>query len=79
MGLTALSQRPLQGEVYIQFDSLDSSAKGVAGLNGRFFGGRSLAAHVRPRARPTSEAFLLTLRSSACQFLPEILFKAHLD
>lgn len=36
-----------QGEVYIQFDTVESAAKGVAGLNGRFFGGRSLVAHVR--------------------------------
>lgn len=36
----------LQGEVYIQFESLDGAGKAVQGLNGRFFGGRSLVANV---------------------------------
>ncbi|GAA5874628.1 hypothetical protein JCM8547_003942 [Rhodosporidiobolus lusitaniae] len=36
-----------QGEIYIRFESVDSAVKAVAGLNGRWFGGRQIeASHV---------------------------------
>lgn len=33
-----------EGNVYIKFANIEGAAKAVAGLNGRFFGGRSLQA-----------------------------------
>jgi RNA-binding protein 39 len=36
-----------QGEIYIRFENVDSAVKAVAGLSGRWFGGRLIsAAHV---------------------------------
>jgi len=32
------------GEIYIRFDSIDASTKGVNGLNGRWFGGKQVSA-----------------------------------
>ena len=33
-----------QGEIYIRFDTVDSAVLAVAGLNGRWFGGRQISA-----------------------------------
>lgn len=33
-----------QGEIYIRFEAVDSASKAVAGLNGRWFGGRQIEA-----------------------------------
>jgi RNA-binding protein 23/39 len=33
-----------QGEIYVKFDSIESAKKAVDGLNGRFFGGKQVAA-----------------------------------
>lgn len=54
-----------QGEVYIQFANLEAAGKGVAGLNGRFFGGRSLVANVNLNSRlfTPPHSFRLTLFS----------------
>ncbi|KAK4052659.1 Phosphatidylinositol-3-phosphatase SAC1 [Microbotryomycetes sp. JL201] len=34
-----------QGEIYIRFESVDAAVKAVAGLNGRWFGGRQISAN----------------------------------
>lgn len=34
----------LQGEIYVQFDSVDAAKKAVDGLNGRWFGGKQIFA-----------------------------------
>jgi RNA-binding protein 39 len=36
--------RRVQGEVYIEFGSVDDAERALKGLGGRFFGGRQLAA-----------------------------------
>lgn len=33
-----------QGEIYVQFDSVDSAKKAIDGLNGRWFGGKQVSA-----------------------------------
>jgi RNA-binding protein 39 len=35
---------PRQGEVYIEFASIDDAERALKGLSGRFFGGRQLEA-----------------------------------
>lgn len=35
---------PLQGEIYVKFDSIDSAKLAIEGLNGRWFGGRQVSA-----------------------------------
>ncbi|KZS96007.1 splicing factor, CC1-like protein [Sistotremastrum niveocremeum HHB9708] len=43
--VTALKVEPQSdGEIYVKFDAVDSATKAVAGLNGRWFGGRQIAA-----------------------------------
>jgi len=36
--------RESQGEIYVQFDTVESSAKAYGGLNGRWFGGKLVSA-----------------------------------
>ncbi|PWN50896.1 splicing factor, CC1-like protein [Violaceomyces palustris] len=38
------------GEIYLTFADLDSSIKAMAGLNGRWFGGKPISAHYIPEA-----------------------------
>lgn len=33
------------GEIWLRFGDVESAAKAIAGLNGRFFGGRTVVAH----------------------------------
>ena len=33
-----------QGEIYVQFDGVDSAKKAIESLNGRWFGGRKISA-----------------------------------
>ncbi|PFH54443.1 hypothetical protein AMATHDRAFT_72246 [Amanita thiersii Skay4041] len=37
-------ERESQGEIYVKFDSIESAKKAVQGLNGRWFGGKQVAA-----------------------------------
>lgn len=40
-------KRHVQGEIYIRFDSVETAARALQGLNGRWFGGKQIsAAHV---------------------------------
>lgn len=32
------------GEIWVKFDTIEGATKAIAGLNGRFFGGRSIRA-----------------------------------
>lgn len=34
----------MQGEIYVKFDSIDAAKAAIQGLNGRWFGGRSISA-----------------------------------
>jgi RNA-binding protein 39 len=41
------TKRTKQGEIYIRFDSVETAARALQGLNGRWFGGKQIsAAHV---------------------------------
>lgn len=40
-----MERRRQEGEIYITFDTIDSAQKAITGLNGRFFGGRSITAN----------------------------------
>lgn len=39
-----VSHPSLQGEIYVQFETVDDAAKALAGLGGRWFGGRLVSA-----------------------------------
>lgn len=38
-------EKESQGEIYVKFDVVDSATKAIKSLNGRWFGGRQVAAH----------------------------------
>lgn len=39
------SNRNEQGEIYVRFETVDTAAKAIAGLNGRYFGGNTITAN----------------------------------
>lgn len=66
-----------QGEIYLKFDSLESAAKAIAGLNGRFLY-VSVACAVRLRQ---SLIFILSYNSGGQQitaaYIPDAMVDIH--